>query len=123
MITDPIEQALAALDHLNEAGAGPKCCVDARNTIARALEAYATIEQSARPKWILASAALPDSDVIVLVRGTDGDIVSAELEFTDDSEGHGKPYWISEGSNLALRDYPHWCPRPEDPPPTGASDG
>lgn len=93
----------------------------------RMATALATIEHNARrdaePKWILASAELPDSDVRVLVRCTDGDIVSAELEFTDDSEGHGRPYWVSEGSDLALRDYPHWMPRPEDPPPVGPNNG
>lgn len=84
--------------------------------------ALAHIEREAEPKWVLASVELPDSDVRVLVRGTDGDIVSAELEFTDDSEGHGEPYWASEGSDLTLRGYPHWMSRPADPPPGGASD-
>lgn len=96
-------------------------------TAPRVALALATVEHNARqgaePKWALASAELPDSDVRVLVRGTDGDIVSAELEFTDDSEGHGKPYWVSEGSDLVFRDYPHWMPRPEDPPPVGPNNG
>lgn len=82
--------------------------------------ALATIEHNARreaePRWTLASAELPDSDVRVLVRGTDGDIVSAELEFTDDSEGHGEPYWAAgDSGDLSFCNYPHWMPLPKVP--------
>lgn len=37
-MTDPIQQAL---DHLQEAAHGPQCCVEARATIARALQSAA----------------------------------------------------------------------------------
>lgn len=97
------------------------------STLADFAQLVATVERNARleaeTKWILASAELPDSDVRVLVRCTDGDIVSAELEFTDDSEGHGEPYWAAgDCGDLSFCNYPHWMPRPADPPSGGASD-
>lgn len=52
---------------------------------------------------------LPDSDVWVLVMTEDSsDYVIARLEFTDDSEGHGEPYWETPGGDLALCNYPFW---------------
>lgn len=146
VVTDPIQQALAAVDgpvptraHREMAitiywaqpdyreipcgndyvERGNMRGIDPR--VQRFALALATIEHKARrgaePKWVAAAAELPDSDVRVLVRGTDGDIVSAELEFTDDSEGHGEPYWAAgDCGDLSFCNYPHWMPRPADPP-------
>lgn len=63
----------------------------------------ATIERNARPRWIPIAEALPDSDVWVLAANDQLDYALVQLEFTDDSEGHGEPYWAAEGGDLALR--------------------
>lgn len=65
--------------------------------------------------WIACSERMPDSDVWVLVCGHEADYVVAQLEFTDDSEGHGEPYWATEGGDLALCNYPHWHALPNPP--------
>ncbi len=58
--------------------------------------------------WVHYETELPDSDVWVLVTSHEGDLVWAQLEFADDSEGHGEPYWETPGGELALCNYPHW---------------
>ncbi len=64
---------------------------------------------------------LPDSDIWVLAVAKDADgqggndYVLATLEFTDDSEGNGEPYWATDGGDLALCNYPHWMLLPEPP--------
>ncbi len=68
--------------------------------------------------WVAVRDSLPDSDVWVLVCGPEADYVVVQLEFTDDSEGHGKPYWAAEGGDLALCNYPHWMPLPNPPEAT-----
>lgn len=56
-----------------------------------------------------ADVDLPDSDVRVLACTDDGeDYVLVQLKFTDDSEGHGEPYWSAEGGDLPLCNYPLW---------------
>lgn len=116
-----VSEVVATYAHLKEA-----CrvlggeCPHLEPALAKAL---ATIEHNARPRWIPVSTELPDSDVRVLVRHIGGDVLTVELEFTDDSEGHGKPYWSDYGRALAIDHYPHWMGLPDEPPPpTGASD-
>lgn len=68
------------------------------------------------PRWIPISESLPDSDVRVLATTHAGDDhIVVELEFTDDSEGNGEPYWSAAGGDLALCNYPFWMTLP--PPP------
>jgi hypothetical protein len=74
-------------------------------------------------KWTAVATELPDSDVWVLAVNHEEDYVVAQLEFTDDSEGHGEPYWAAEGGDLALCNYPHWMPLPAPPVATEATPG
>lgn len=74
-----------------------------------------TAELEAAPQWIRARGSLPDSDTWVLAVSREADYVVVQLEFTDDSEGHGEPYWSAEGGDLALCNYPHWMPLPSPP--------
>lgn len=65
--------------------------------------------------WRDVAEELPKSDVRVLIVNHEDDYVIAKLGFTDDSEGHGEPYWVADGGNLALGNYPHWMPLPTSP--------
>lgn len=65
--------------------------------------------------WIPVAERLPDSDTRVLAVNHEADYVVAQLELTDDSEGHGEPCWAAEGGDLALCNYPHWQPLPAPP--------
>jgi hypothetical protein len=63
--------------------------------------------------WVSVSDELPESDTLVLVRHEDAtdthEYELALLEFTDDSEGNGKPYWsMRDARELRLEDYPCW---------------
>jgi uncharacterized protein DUF551 len=78
-------------------------------------EVRAHREREAPGGWIAVSDALPDSDAWVLVASDAGGYSVAELEFTDDSEGHGKPYWAHAGGDTSLESYPHWMPLPKPP--------
>jgi hypothetical protein len=55
---------------------------------------------------------LPDSDRWVLVADEKlypHQMNIVQLEFTDDSEGHGRPYWIQQdGTELSFETYTHW---------------
>jgi hypothetical protein len=53
--------------------------------------------------------------VWVLAVNHESDYVVVQLEFTDDSEGHGEPYWAAAGGDLALCNYPYWCALPAPP--------
>lgn len=69
---------------------------------------------------------LPDSDTTVLISPAPFDELNsddyrlAQLEFTDDSEGHGKPYWSEpHGVEHSFEDYPFWTlPAPPTKDPT-----
>lgn len=65
--------------------------------------------------WVPVAVGLPDSDITVIARSHEGDETPVTLEFTDDSEGHGEPYWAATGGDLALCNYPHWRPLLSDP--------
>jgi Protein of unknown function (DUF551). len=61
---------------------------------------------------------LPDSDVpVALIDARIGlrGLVFGELEFTDDSEGHGKPYWETTTGGESIDAFTHWTPLPEPP--------
>src|SRR6478609_1933230 len=68
-----------------------------------------------RERWVSVSDELPDSDEPVLVSSDEGACAVAELEFTDDSEGRGEPYWAVLTGGLSLSNYPHWMPLPAPP--------
>lgn len=63
-------------------------------------------------RWTACGDELPDSDVWVVAAKDERHFVVAQLEFTDDSEGNGKPYWSWRGGSAPLGDYPHWIPIP-----------
>jgi hypothetical protein len=69
-------------------------------------------------RWQRAPAELPDSDTDVLVAtdGADPEYGIARLEFTDDSEGNGEPYWAFEGGDVEMLNYPNWAPLLLPPP-------
>lgn len=73
------------------------------------------LRQAQAGGWVSISDALPDSDVWVLVCGPEADYVVVQLEFTDDSEGRGEPYWAAGEGELALCNYPHWLALPNPP--------
>lgn len=89
--------------------------------IAQALAAAELAGKESGQAWVDSASELPNSDVRVLVVSHEGDYVTAFLEFTDDSEGHGEPYWETDGGDLALCNYPHWMPLP--PPPSKPEGG
>jgi hypothetical protein len=72
--------------------------------------------------WIECAIELPDTDTLVLVC-PDGehdpdnyDLMM--LEISDDSEGHGKPYWTTvRGEDLPLDTFAYWRPLPSPPKP------
>lgn len=66
--------------------------------------------------WVPVEVGLPDSDVQVVAMNASGDRALVTLEFTDDSEGHGEPYWSAGDWDAALSDYAHWRPLPAKPP-------
>ncbi len=74
-------------------------------------------------KWIEADESkgqLPDSDTWVLVASRDGKYAVVMLEFTDDSEGNGQPYWSAGHGDFDFdfHEYPYWChisPPPSEP--------
>ncbi len=83
--------------------------------------------ESPQPKaqegWTHVSDELPDSDIVVLcIPEDEQDTDNCELlmlEFTDDSEGHGKPYWTTvRGEDLPLESHPFWRPLPAPPEAT-----
>jgi hypothetical protein len=81
-------------------------------------EGWHRIPELPLPKTEGAEFDLPDSDVWVLAATEDGsDVTMVRLEFTDDSDGHGEPYWESVGGDLALCNYPWWMPIPALPSP------
>lgn len=65
--------------------------------------------------WTNVGDALPDSDVSVVATNDHSEYVVVQLEFTDDSEGHGEPYWASDGGDFSLQRYRRWMPLPEPP--------
>ena len=71
--------------------------------------------------WTNVDDALPDSDVSVVATNDHSEYVVVQLEFTDDSEGHGEPYWASDGGDFSLQRYRRWMPLPD--PPKGDTDG
>lgn len=69
--------------------------------------------------WHDGRLELPDSDhwvVVSLGEGEDVDCALARLEFTDDSEGHGEPYWETRQGDLAICNYPFWVYVPGQAP-------
>ncbi len=88
-------------------------------------EILAKAEHSARESaqgegWKRAPGELPDSGLMVVVATEEHDDYEiATLEFTDDSEGHGEPYWSCDGGDLAICNYPNWmllAPKAEGKP-------
>lgn len=69
--------------------------------------------------WRDGRVELPDSDcwvVVSLEEGEEVDCVMAQLEFTDDSEGHGEPYWQAKEGELPIVNYPMWVYLPGEEP-------
>lgn len=69
---------------------------------------------------------VPDSGTRVVVIHEDRpriyNVVS--LESTDDSEGHGEPYWEDlDGDTIPFEAYTHWFAPAESPQPKAQGDG
>lgn len=60
---------------------------------------------------------IPDSDHWLAVCGAEGKVcLAAQLKLTDDSEGHGRPYWSTAQGDLEIIDYPYWLYLPGEEP-------
>lgn len=75
--------------------------------------------------WVSVEERLPDSDVhVALVHEKHGwpSLTFGVLEFSDDSEGHGQPYWVTMNGPGTIDAATHWMPLTLPAPPTETTD-
>jgi hypothetical protein len=115
---------------------GPRFSIPARMDYDDDLVLHRYIEQqkvpAAEPQggWQrISEGNLPDSDVSVALCDFFGaewnSVHCGVLDFTDDSEGHGKPFWIlSDGEEYSLGAFTHYSVvgRPDEPPPSASGE-
>jgi hypothetical protein len=111
MKTEKYEFEVWTLAYELECREGTKPVERARAAAGEAVKAY----REARAAWVPCSLRLPDSDDWVLAASSSGNYLVARLEFSDDSEGNGEPYWEASGGDLMIQDFPYWMPLPASP--------